>query len=150
MKNKKLVFGGIAILLVALVGFGAWKFLSQKPEETPAEEEVSSLPDVDPSVEVTIATTEGNRDVILGIKNIQAGATAIDYELSYLTGEGLPKGAIGKIRVNGKSEVTGEEVKLGTCSRNVCKYDEGVTSVDLVLKFNHPDGNSQFQKSYEL
>jgi hypothetical protein len=53
-------------------------------------------------------------------------------------------------------DVTGEdsferEIYLGTCSKNVCKPDLGVTKVALVLEFTDKDAKkSQFSKEFEL
>lgn len=119
-----------------------------RPQATPAPKNLD-LPDVDPSVVVDLNAAKDNKSVVLSVKNIPEGTEAIEYELSYLTGEGLPKGALGEIKLNSDTEIE-RDILLGTCSRNTCTYDTGVTSVKLVLVFNHPDGDSKFVRDYPL
>ena len=119
---------------------------------TPASEDIGiseNLPPVDASVVVDLTPKGGEQAVILTVSNIPTGTESLEYELSYLTGEGLPKGALGKISLDGKSEIS-RDILLGTCSRNVCTYDKGVTSIKLVLKFNSAKGATQFSKEYPL
>ncbi len=50
---------------------------------------------------------------------------------------------------NGKYE--SKWIDLGSCSRNVCKYDQGVTSIEMVLKIVKSDGKIyQAEKTLEL
>lgn len=150
MKNKTALIAAIAILLIVIGGgiFLAKSF--SKPAETiDDEEQISNLPPVDPSVKVVVNAKPDGKAVVLSVSSIPFGTESIEYEFSYNTGEGLPKGALGKIDVNGKSEVT-KEILLGTCSKNTCTYDTGVTAADLVLKFNHPDGATQFTNQFSL
>lgn len=152
MKNKQIYI--IVGILVALLigGFGVWKLVLSNPSQDAVEEEEEEivLPPVDDSVEVKLVARDDKRAVILTVSNIPDDTTSIEYELSYNTAAGLPKGAIGKIRLKNESSIE-REILLGTCSRNVCRYDEGVTEVELVLRFNASDGGaSQFQESYEL
>lgn len=119
---------------------------------TPAPEDIGiseNLPPVDASVMVDLKPKGDNQAVILTVSKIPTGTESLEYELSYLTGEGLPKGALGKISLDGKLEIS-RDILLGTCSRNVCTYDKGVTSVKLVLKFNNAKGATQFSKEYPL
>jgi hypothetical protein len=79
-------------------------------------------------------------------KNIES----VEYELTYTTGAGLPRGVIGKISTKGASEISRDDIVLGTCSSGKCVYDLGVTSVDLSLKFNTNEGSSVYRKNYQL
>lgn len=136
-----LVIGG-GVLLVKSLSMP----VSTSPEE---EEEVVQLPPADPSIEVTLGKGSDSKSVDLTVAKIPTGTESVEYELSYITGEGLPKGALGKISLSGKDNVA-RNILLGTCSRNTCSYDTGVTSVKLVLRFNHPDGATQLTKEYPL
>jgi len=150
MKNKKTLIAAVVVLLVVLVGGLLVVRGSNKsqPVASPTPKNLD-LPDVDPAVAVDLKAAKDNRSVVLTVSNIPPGTETIEYELSYLTGEGLPKGALGKISLGGESEVE-RDILFGTCSRNTCTYDTGVTSVKLVLVFNHPDGDSKFVKNYPL
>lgn len=138
----------LAILAISLLVFkakrGGEREVSPSPTPTPA------LPEVGEEIEVNLTSAQGGKAVILSISQIPLGTTSIDYELSYETGEGLPRGVLGTIRLKEDEETVEREIVLGTCSRNVCTYDEGVEKINLVLKFNSPEGSSQFQEEYEL
>ena len=149
MKNKTLVIS-IVVLLVVLVGGFMVIRGSGKPEVKPiASPKNLDLPDVDPSVVVDLKAKSDGKSVILTVSNIPEGTQGIEYELSYLTGEGLPKGALGKISLQSEKEVE-RDILLGTCSKNTCTYDSGVTSIKLVLIFNLPGGDRKFIKEYPL
>lgn len=151
MKNKNALIASIVVLILVLGGgFLLVKNLT-KPSDTKVEEEELSenLPPVDSLVVVDLTSKGDKQSVTLSVSKIPEGTESLEYELSYLIGEGLPKGALGKISLEGKSEII-RDILLGTCSRNVCTYDKGVTSVKLVLKFNHSEGASQFTKEYPL
>lgn len=151
-KTNHLLIAVISLGIIALVvtGFGIWKLiLAPQPQTALDEEEEVILPEIDSSVKVAVTAQSDNREVTLSISAIPKGTESIEYELSYDTSAGLPKGALGTIKLSGESSIE-RKITLGTCSRNVCKYDEGVTKINLVLRFNTADGASQFQKSYDL
>ena len=152
LSANKMFIGVVLLGVVALgvVGFGVWKFVFVPSPETNVEEEQVELPPVDSSVKVDLVARDDKKAVNLKISSIPKGTESIEYELSYDTSAGLPKGALGTIRLKDNESSVEREILLGTCSRNVCKYDEGVTKISLVLRFNHPKGSSQFQKEYEL
>lgn len=151
MKNKTALIASVVILVLVLGGgFLLVKNLTKPAPDTTEEEEFAAdLPPVDSSVVVTLEPKADKTAVVLSASNIPDGTDSLEYELSYNNEEGLPKGALGKIELDSKSEVT-RDILLGTCSRNVCTYDKGVTAVKLVLKFNHPDGDTQYTKEYPL
>lgn len=151
--NKKVIFGVILVVLVVLGVIGALSFKSlftkQAPEEVPTP--TVALPTVTESVKVTLTARNDNRIVDIKISGIPADTDTVEYELTYITGAGLPRGVLGKISVNGQSSITRNDIDLGTCSRGKCVYDTGVTSINLSLKFNSTNGNSSvFQKTYPL
>ncbi len=156
IKLKKFNIIIAAVILIVLIlsavvikTITAPKKVATDTSPTPIE----ALPTIDSSVTVGLQFTNNNKSIILTIKNIPDGTDTIDYEISYNTAGGIPKGNIGQIKVNGQKEVerSGEELTLGTCSRGVCKYYEGVTKVSLSLKFHKTDGSASiFQKDYSL
>lgn len=150
MKNKTALYVSIGVLVIVLLGgFLVVKGLKKEAPPPPQEVEQVELSPADPSIVVDLKPKAAGTAVVLSISSIPSGTESVEYELSYLNEAGLPKGALGKIELEGKTEVE-REILLGTCSRNVCTYDKGVTSVKLVLRFNHPDGASQFSKEYPL
>lgn len=154
LKKFNIIIVGIILVVLVLAAIGIKMLTSPKEvvtEATPTPVEI--LPTIDSSVVVDLTFTSNKKSMVLSINNIPDNTDTIDYEISYNTGENIPKGNIGQIKVSGKKEIqrSGEELTLGTCSRGVCKYYEGVTKVSLALKFHKADGSSSiFQKEYSL
>lgn len=154
MKNQTALIISV-VVLIAVLGGGflvVKNFL--KPTNTPTSSDAPKIeyPPVDSSVEVNVKLKSDGKSVILSVAKIPAGTDSIDYEFNYITGEGLPKGAIGKIR---NSDISGEaatkDVLLGTCSTGgKCTYDTGVKSVKVTLLFHNSDETKQFVKEFTL
>jgi hypothetical protein len=153
--NKKLglIIAGI-VLLLGVTGFVVYKALVVKPT-APVVEDIAplDLPLVASSVTVDLAKskTETNT-VVISVSGMGSTIASIAYELTY-DSQGLIKG------VNSGSkpaDVSGKDtferpIYLGTCSRNVCKPDVGVSKVTLNLVFTDSSGKqSQFSKDYTL
>lgn len=149
--NKTALYVSLGLLIIAILagGFVLIKQLTKAQPQKAEEEIKTELPQVDASVVVDLKPKSDNKSVILSVSNIPAGTESIEYELSYTTDKGLPKGALGKIDLKGVSEIT-RDILLGTCSKNTCTYDTGVKSVSLVLRFNSVEGTSQYTKEYSL
>ena len=150
MKTKlSLIAVAIGLILVFFLGF---RMLSSNSKE---EEEISPtptvvLPTITDEVKVTLKPINQNREVVLSIVNIPSDIKIVEYEMSYETGKGLLKGVNGRIKLKGEREIS-REIKLGTCSSGKCVYDEGVTSINLSLRFSDANNASSiFQKEYQL
>lgn len=153
-KQQPILIGFLAIL-VLVVGVVVFKVaLAPKAPAPPVEEEqIEELPQVDAAVEVTLTESKSKANaVVISVTGLGSKYTTIGYELTY-DSEGLIKG------VNSGSkpmDVDGEdsferEIYLGTCSRNVCTPDKGVSTVSVILEFTDTEGNkSQFEKEYTL
>lgn len=101
-------------------------------------------------VDVSLVARPDKRAVTLKVSRISAETTSVEYELAYDTGSGLPRGVLGKVDLKGADSLS-REILLGSCSKNVCVYDEGVTKISLTLKFNKSSGQATgFSKEYEL
>ncbi|KKP59191.1 MAG: hypothetical protein UR52_C0010G0004 [Candidatus Gottesmanbacteria bacterium GW2011_GWA1_34_13] len=152
MKNKTALYVVIGIAILALISGGWWlvTFLTKPSQQVVQDDVKTELPPVDASVVVDLKTKADGKSVILTISKIPNNTESIEYELSYLTDKGLPKGALGKIDLKGKTDVT-RDILLGTCSTGgKCTYDTGVKSVNLVLRFNSANATSQYTKEYPL
>ncbi len=150
--NKK-VLGIIIVVLVILsiIGVLALRSLNKTAvvEEIPTPTIV--LPTVSESIKVLLTAKNDNKVVDLKISGVPSDIETIEYELTYTTGSGLPRGVLGKITADGKSSINRSDIDLGTCSRGRCVYDIGVKEINLSLKFNSTSGNSSvFQKTYPL
>jgi hypothetical protein len=149
----KLLYAGLAALLL-ITGIVVYKAVATPTKQVvQEEEEVESLPQVDAAVavKVTESRTKANT-IILSVTGLAGKYTSVGYEITY-DSQGLIKG------VNSGSkprEVAGQdgfeqEIYLGTCSRNVCKPDPGVSSVSVVLQFTDTAGKkSQFSGDFAL
>jgi len=96
---------------------------------------------------VLIPRADG-KEFSLEISRIK-NAKTIEYELVYES-QGLSRGVIGSIELSsGETEVS-RKLLLGTCSRDVCKYDEGVEQGSLTLRFRGTEGTRKFETSFHL
>lgn len=150
---KKYKFLALAVLIVLIIGGGflVWKS-KQKPVEVTApvvEEKVEEISSQD--LGLTLQARPDKKAVKFEITNIKDIAS-VDYELSYLAKGDIPRGVIGHLDVkSADKKIVSNFLDLGTCSRSVCKYDEGVTSVNLLVKINKTDGKVlQAQKELPL
>lgn len=151
MMKKLLLITAILSAVIIILILAVKSLFSGKEEErgvipTPT----IVLPTVSDSVKVNLTPLSSNKAVKLKIKGLTSDMKSIEYELTYITGGGLPRGVLGKINLKGEKEITRDDIVLGTCSSGKCAYDTGVTSVNLSLKFNTATGASIFQKTYSL
>ena len=79
------------------------------------------------------------------IKNVEI----IEYELVYES-EGLSRGVIGSIEISSGETKVSRKLLLGTCSRDVCKYDEGIEQGSLTLRFRSSEGARKFETDFHL
>jgi hypothetical protein len=152
MKNKnKIVISVVFVLALLLVVVFV---LSRKGNDDTDTERGGTLPQgvkvlpIDASVKVSVSKTDDGKNVILSIKNVPDHYETIEYEFSYDTVDQIPRGVLGSIEVD--SSNIEEEIPLGSCSTNVCTYDEGVEKVRVALKFESPKGNRVFDKEFNL
>lgn len=155
MKNQKVLFAILAGLVV-ITGIVVYKVaLVPKPPVAVVEDEEEDviLPQVESSVIVeAVESKTKDNTVVLSVKGLSSKYTSVGYELTY-DSQGLIKGVNSgskPVDVAGKDSFE-REVYLGTCSRNVCKPDLGVTKVSIVMEFTDTHGKkSQFSKDYDL
>lgn len=88
-----------------------------------------------PSVELTVA--DDKKSVSFSVKNISA-FLKLSYELTYESYDQL-KGAIGSdIDISEKTDFS-KEIDLGTCSNEVCTYDQNVHNLQLEITLEDKD-----------
>lgn len=154
MKNKiNFLYVGLVVLLL-VTGFIVYKAISGPGPQT-AQNAIPtpiSIPEVDSSVVVTLTKSTKPNSIDLTVSHLNKKYVTVGYEFSY-DSKGLIKGVNSgstPLDVSGKNEFF-REVYLGTCSRNVCTPDVGVTSVSIALEFIDTSGSkSQFSKDYDL
>lgn len=154
MKNKMtFMYIGLAVLLL-VTGLVIYKVVAPANDAVPVVEEVQEvLPEADAALVVTVTkSTSKENAVVLTVSGLASKYATVGYELTY-DSQGLIKGVNSgskPVEVAGKDTFE-REVYLGTCSRNVCKPDAGVTSVSVALEFTDTSGKkSQLSKEFEL
>lgn len=147
-KNISLLIG-LVVVIAVIVGVGY--LISGKKANQPAstilkEEQLESISPDELGLKITVRSDK--KAIKFQITN-PAGITTIEYELSYLAKGDIPRGVIGNIEVKSASSAESPYLDLGSCSASVCKYDEGVHSLRLVLKITKTDGKV-FQSEKEI
>jgi|GEM_PF-342264 len=156
-KKNPLIFIIPGVIILLIFGFFLIKAFGNKGEPKKAVQEdvpiEEILKEVDSSVEVNLLESKvKDNSVVITIKGLASRYVSIGYELQY------ESGGVGKGVTSGSKplDVTGQdsferEIYLGTCSKNVCKPDLGVTKVGLVLEFTNTAGTkTQFSKEFDL
>jgi hypothetical protein len=138
-----IIFTGIIIFFIVK----SKQVVVEKPvDDVPTPEAV--LPTVSGEVKVDIAAGNGKRSVDIKISGFPTDVETIEYELMYLTNSGLSRGVNGKRKVQ---DLPIKDITLGSCSTGgKCTYDEGVSSIDLVLKFNTAESSSIFRNTFPI
>lgn len=150
-KNIKLLVGAVVVVLAAV---GVWAFVAgrgEKPEVTQTQVE-ENLEQISPDEIGLVLSARSDKRAVKFTINKPQGITGVEYELSYMAAGDIPRGVIGNIEVKeGSRTIESQYLDLGSCSASVCKYDEGVSSVKLILKITKSDGKVfQTQKELEL
>ena len=110
--------------------------------------QTQKLAKVESSVKVSVKKSPDGKKATLTVTGIPGKYTDIDYEFTYDTAEGVPRGVLGVLEI--EDGVAEKEVVLGSCSTNVCSYDEGVNKVLVSLKFNGTGESKMFEKEFPL
>jgi hypothetical protein len=158
-KSKKGLFIIIGVVLAIVVLVGGYFFITSRNASTADEETASDSEVVETlSAEELGLSIEAKPDgkAVKFIIEKAGDIKNIEYQLTYEAdstaqerSEGgedrVQRGVTGEATISGgKTKYESEWLDLGSCSRNVCKYDSGVKSVDLTLKLVKKSG-----KTYE-
>ena len=142
-RKLPIIIGVVVFLLLLLAGGGYYILNSEK--SAPAQDEEQVTEDIVKAVTaeelgLTLTPIQNNQVITMEITKL-TGISTIDYEVSYdaiENGETVGRGVVGSAEVEGST--IERKIDLGTCSRNVCKYDKGVEVVKFVLRINYIDG----------
>jgi len=151
--NKKLVYGAIALLLVLALGFVVASRSKEEPVQEVKKERTTKVFSIDELPEderpiVVLSSRPDGKELTLKIQNIDSAIKAIEYELVYLT-EDVQRGVIGTIELQEGEDSVSRDLLLGTCSKGVCRYDEGVTGGTLTATFRN-EKTYKFVKDFQL
>ncbi len=164
MRNKKILIPTVlAVLIVLLIGAYVMFFNSQ----TGSSADLSPTPininieNISPEeIGLTMKASPEKQKVQFAIAKM-SDIKAISYELTYEADsteaeksdgaeDKAMRAVIGESEFkSGSSNYTSPWLDLGSCSRNVCKYDKGVEKVDLLLKITK-DNNKVYQAETSL
>ncbi len=152
LKDKNVMIPLVIVIVTVLVGGGVvWKSkMAEKNKEAtenvlPQQEQ---FPTVESSVSVDLTSDKKKQRVTITLENVPEDVTMVEYELTYTSKGGIPKGAIGAIELEGTSGTV--QADLGTCSSGSCVYDNEGSKVNLTLKFTGTKGVRVFEKEFEL
>lgn len=147
MKDKKIITS-LTVLLICLLG-GGYYFLSSnsKPNAKPVsiqQQEEEVIPTIVPSgLGLKMFLRSDKKAMKFEIENGK-DISLIEYQISYtkeINGEEVPEGLIGEAKPEeGSSKISIDYREFGTCSRSVCRYDDVVSAVKLILKITKTDG----------
>lgn len=157
-KQKGVLIGVIVLLLLGVAG-GVFAFVSSRTASL-QEEEVAETSDVVETLSaealgLSIEAKPDGKAVKFKIENA-GDIKNIEYQLTYeadSTAQEKAEGGEDRVQrgITGEADIEGNTLKyesewldLGSCSRNVCKYDTGVETVELTLKLIKKNG-----KTYE-
>jgi hypothetical protein len=154
LKNKKtqIIIG--VILVILLLGGGYFLFLNKSSTrpQTDQSQSVNTGPlnlSAD-EIGLKLTATPDKKKIQFSIGKL-AGIKAVSYELTYEAdstqqeiSEGgdskIQRGVTGEAKFNkGDSSYESPWLDLGSCSKNVCRYDAGVSSVNIILKITKDD-----------
>ena len=147
------------LILVAGVIF-AQKFSNNGPKATPTpppeEATLEKIPEN--SLNIVLTPRSDLKAFTLEVKGLKAkGYKEFEYEISYDAqsteepGQIITQGSASKEPIVVTDKDFSREILLGTCSKNVCKYDKGVTSVKTVLRLTDNQGKTKlWEKEFPL
>lgn len=128
-------------------------------EPTASEEVVQTLKAED--IGLTLEASPDKKKVKFAIEKAD-GIKTLEYEVTYEANstaqeqsEGgedrVQRGITGEEQVKGGSSYESPWLDLGSCSKNVCRYDTGVETVNITLKLVKDDGKTYLvEDSLEL
>ncbi len=145
LKDKKIIIGIIVLVIVLLSGvfyiLSANKTPSASSDQS-SDQQTDIIPTLTASdLGLSMRALNSNKQIMFTITK-PAGIKSVDYELTYTATGDQQRGVIGTIDVQpGVTKIEPEKpLDLGSCSRNICKYDTGVTSAKLTLKISKTNG----------
>ena len=141
-KQRPAIIGVIVILLIAVIGGGAW-YISHRSQpnttQTSKKKRITAPINELPLAErpVVLLETLDSRNIQLSVQTLKKPAQSMEYELEYQAGS-LLQGAFGSIELG--SLPAQEKILLGSCSAGgACTYHQDVKGGSLVGKFASDD-----------
>lgn len=163
---KRSVQIGIGVFLILiLVGGGLFFFLGAKPKPqvntTVNETQDEVVQKLSPEqLGLTMEASPDNKKVKFGVEKA-SDIKSMEYQITYeadSTAQEKSEGGDARVQrgITGQADVKGSKyssdwLDLGSCSKNVCRYDTGVKSIQLTLKVVKKDGKTfEVEKTLEI
>jgi hypothetical protein len=155
--NKNVIIGIVLVVALGITGFVVFKTMRSFVPSTTGSQQSASPTEVqeqqNTSVAVDVSQSQAKANtIILTVDSLTSSYTSLSYEITYES-KGITKGVTSgntPLDVSGK-DTWSKEVYLGTCSKNDCKPDVGVTKVSVSLEFTDTSGTKTlFSKDFPL
>lgn len=150
ISKKKTILIPLILVVVLALGFGFYTLILGKSSnkvgnQAQQEQVVKQIKAED--IGLSLTPKDDKKTVVMKVTKL-SGISSIEYEVSYnaeVTEEGqtntIPRGVVNSpIEVKPGQDEVSREITLGTCSRNVCKYDKVVSDIKFVIKVNYSNG----------
>lgn len=155
--NKKLlVITGIVVVLLLVLGgvFVLSKRTGKSTQSDPNPTQSQVVGKLSPE-EIGLKLVSGNnnqrvRVIVEKVSDIKALEYDISYDADIPASELAPGETGGKVErgfsdeamiTSSQSRYESKDFDLGSCSRNVCRYDKGIEEVRIILKVTKRDGS---------
>ncbi|MBL7036960.1 hypothetical protein ISR94_03980 [Candidatus Microgenomates bacterium] len=149
MKNKlPLILLGIGILVVGLTVF----FVVKNSSSDGDSDDVAIEIDFPDRPVASLTPSDDGHWIKLVIDKIQiAKASSMDYELLYSLPDGRTQGVPGNVKLDGATSIE-RDLLLGSESSGKFRYDEGVETGTLTLRFRNSKGKllAKFSTKFHL
>lgn len=132
--NLKFIIPGLILLIIL-----AWMFWPSKKTKTETQaptkklEEINKIAIADRPY-VTLTPREDGKEVTMTIDRV-TNASSVEYEMEYQAAE-LIQGVFGTISFKDEPLPVEKSLLFGSCSKDKCRYDEGVTGGSLTMRFD--------------
>ena len=142
----------LLVLIGVLVLAGVYFFVLRKPasEEADEEESLIEVSLIDRPI-ASLTPKEDGHWLKLRIEKLLSGANSLDYELLYTLPDGRTQGVPGTILLKGETQIE-RDLLLGSESSGKFRYDEGVETGTLTLRFRNEKGKllAKFSTKFHL
>lgn len=145
--KNKLLLAAIAVVIV-LVGILIYIFIPKEDTSPFPSESLQNIKQLTPDdIGLILTPIKGGKAITMEITKLD-GISSIEYDVSYdarVTDEGeeivVPRGVAGSaIQIKPGESSVKRDLDLGTCSRNVCKYDQVESDIKFVIRINFTNG----------
>lgn len=146
-KNKLLLVAiAVVVILAGVLGYVFWPKTAEEslfPQGSSKNIKQMSPEDIG----LVLTPIKNGKAIRMEVTKLE-GISSIEYDVSYdarVTDEGeeivVPRGVAGSaIQIKPGESSVERDLDLGTCSRNVCKYDQVESDIEFVIRVNFTNG----------